>query len=362
LGLNDFVLIGSGPASINCALTLRKLKPESKIKVITEAPFILSKMAAPSALRKEIEPSNLIKTPPEGIEFEFNQRIEGVDVEKGVVFSSSKEWKYDKLFVGTGSRHRTVSFENAFYPGDFNSMLRLRELILSEKVKTAVIYGFGMVTLELFDILFSYGIETTVVSSSGYPLSTLVFNELGSKLSGYFERFAKLIFENDIKSYDENYVYMKDGSHIPCDALIVAKGTVASPIISDLEINEFMETQYEGIFSGGDAVKVKDSFTGEFKYIHLNSVAWKTGHYAGLNMAGLKVPFPGDIFFSLTKTKNFSVAVLGELKNFDDVEIMEQGDSLLCRTYRKGKAIGLFALNWEVDFSNFSQFWVNTFI
>jgi NADPH-dependent 2,4-dienoyl-CoA reductase/sulfur reductase-like enzyme len=181
LGLNDFVLIGSGPASINCALTLRKLKPESKIKVITEAPFILSKMAAPSALRKEIEPSNLIKTPPEGIEFEFNQRIEGVDVERGVVFSSSKEWKYDKLFVGTGSRHRTVSFENAFYPGDFNSMLRLRELILSGKVKTAVIYGFGMVTLELLDILFSYGIGNYSCFIFRVSIKYLGFQRIGKQ-------------------------------------------------------------------------------------------------------------------------------------------------------------------------------------
>lgn len=313
-------------------------------------------MAGPSVLKKEIKPSNLVKAPPEGIEIVFNEKVLGVDLERKVVFSSNKEWNYEKLFIGTGSRHRACAFHGAFYPDEFNSMLELRNLILNGRVRKAVIYGFGMVTLELIDILYSYGIVTTVVSSSSYPLSTLVFDELGKRLTAYFSRFARIVLANEIEMFDGKCVYLKDGKQIPCDALIVAKGTVANPLIPEIKVNEFMQTQYEEVFSGGDAVRVRDKITGEFKFMHLNTVAWKTGHYAGLNMGGLRVPFPGATFLSVTKTRNFSVFLYGELKNFDDFKIEERDGSLLCSTFRSGKEVGLFALNREVNFWEFTRF------
>lgn len=354
--MSRFLLVGSGPASINCALTLKRLNPDAKIRIITEATFLFSKMAGPSILKEEIEPSNLIKLPPSGVEIEFNQKVIGVDVEKKVIFSKNKDWKYDKLFIGTGSRHRAYAFHGAFYPDEYSSMLELRNLILGGQVKRAVIYGFGMVTLELLDILYSYGIVTYIVSSSSYPLSNLLFFELGSKLASYFSQFTKIIFDNRINFFDGKFVYLEDGTPIPCDALIVTKGTVANPLLPELEVNDFMQTRFEDVFSGGDAVKVRDIVTDEFKFIHLNSVAWKMGYYAGLNMSGVKAVFPGAIFLSVTKTRKFTVFLCGDLKKFDDFEIQEGHNSLLCRTFRDGKETGLLALNQEVDFSNFSCF------
>lgn len=347
--MRKYLIIGSGPASINCAVTIKRLDAHSYVKVLTKDKVLFHKMVLPSILRRGFEVEDLLIAPPENIEFEYGEEICGFDAERRVVYSKNREWTYDKLFLGLGSIPRRIELENAIYISELDGVIELKKRLETGAVKNIVILGFGMVAVELVDIFNDYGIRPVIVSASAYPLSGLLPPIIGEKLRDFLRPFAEMYFSDDVKKYENGELILKSGTRLNCDLLIVTKGWVSNPSFSSFEVNDHFMTQFEDVYAGGDLVKVKNVITGERESIMLHSVAWRSGFYAGLNMTGVEVEFPGVIFYSVTKSKRLRIMVAGNLKNFDNIEISNGGNSLLCKVYSGDKPIGIFSVNRNVN-------------
>ncbi len=347
--MRKYLIIGSGPASINCAVTIKRLEPHSCVKVLTKDRVLFHKMVLPSILRRGFELGDVLLSAPENIEFEFGTEILGFDTERKVVYSKNKEWVYDKLFLGLGSVPRRIDLENALYISELDGVIELKKRLESGAVKNVVILGFGMVAVELVDIFNDYGIRPVIVSASTYPLSGILPSIIGEKLRNFLRSFAETYFSDDVNKYENGELTLKSGKKLNCELLIVTKGWLSNLSLSSFEVNDHFMTQFEDVFAGGDLVKVRNAITGEKESIMLHSVAWRSGFYAGLNMAGVETEFPGVIFYSVTKSKRVRITVAGDLKNYDDMEISDGGNSLLCKVYSGGKLRGVFSVNWNVN-------------
>lgn len=352
--MKEFVIVGSGPASINCAWSIYRSEPRRPIRIVTRDPFVFSKMVVPSVLKTLKNISQFSPSLPPSALVEYGQEIAGIDVDRMIIFSRCREWNYEKLFLGIGSRQKLIPFSGRriFYPSRVDDMIELRNLI-QEGIKRVVIYGFGMVTLELVDILVGLNIVPVIIFSSPYPLSRIVNRDIGDYLASNFSGFIELYANSEISELSDRHIVTTAGVRIPYEALIVAKGSQENEIQGfELGVNEFFETAYPGIFAGGDAVKVFDIVDGVEKYIHLHSVAWECGYYAGLNMPEARLPFRGTLFRAITKTKRFSITIVGNLKEFDDMEVKCKDGEKMFYCMRKGKLSGFFGYGFNVGIKN----------
>jgi NADPH-dependent 2,4-dienoyl-CoA reductase/sulfur reductase-like enzyme len=351
--MKDVIILGSGPASINCARSLLKINRDFNIRVITKDSFLLSKMVLPSVVRYNLHEDDIrINFCERGVNFEFGSEVMEIDVERKKVYTDNGEWHYDLLFLGVGSVPSRIPFRNdrVFYPSSLTDMQKLRKLIDSGHRKI-VIYGFGMATIEFLDIFRNLQINPVVVATSSYPLSRVLPEDLGKLFFNYIRGFGEFYFEEEIVNVDSSKIILRSGRELEYDALLVLKGTQPRKVGNlELEVDEYFRTRYDGVFVAGDAVRVRDIVTEGKKYIHLNSVACETGFYAGLNMAGVLSKYKGAFFKTVSKGKALRVQVAGDLFLYNDIILRKGKDGFCAITTLNQVVTGFFSCNMEVDF------------
>ncbi|MGB9824663.1 MAG: FAD-dependent oxidoreductase [Candidatus Hydrothermia bacterium] len=351
--MRDVIILGSGPASINCARSLLKINRDFNIRVITKDSFLLSKMVLPSVVRYNLREDDIkINFCENGVNFEFGTEVIDIDFERKKVYTGGGEWHYDLLFIGVGSVPLRIPFQNdrVFYPSSFAEMRKLRELIDSGH-RRIVIYGFGMATIEFLDILRILQINPVVVATSSYPLSRVLPEDLGKLFFDYISGFGEFYFKEEIVNVDSSKIILRSGREVEYDALLVLKGTRPVKVGNlELEVDEYFRTRYDGVFAAGDAVRVRDMVTEEKKHIHLNSVAWETGFYAGLNMAGVQSEYRGSFFKTVSKGKALRIQVAGDLFHYDDIVLNRGRDGFCAITTLNHVVTGFFSYNMEVNF------------
>ncbi|MEO0274853.1 MAG: FAD/NAD(P)-binding oxidoreductase [candidate division WOR-3 bacterium] len=357
--MKEVIIIGSGPASINCARSFRRVNRESCVRIITRDNFLYSKMVLPSVFRYSLRDSDInIKLPDDGIILEFGHEIRHIDPEKRKIFSKSKEWEYDVLFIGIGSVPRKIPFSGnkIFYASSTDEMRRLRMLV-EYGAKNLVIYGFGFATLEFLDIFLSLNLRPVIIASSHYPLSQILSKDLACMLFEYIKDFGVFYFGREISFVDNSRILLSSGEVLNYDVLLVLKGTEPSNISGlDLNVDSFFRTSFPDIFAGGDAVKVRDIVRDEKRYIHLNTVAWEMGFTAGLNMAGVNIEYKGSYFRTVSKGKRIRLQMAGDLSVYDDVILNKNKDGFIAVTLKNNKISGFLTYNFDADFKKLCSF------
>lgn len=357
--MKEVIIVGSGPASLNCVRSFRRVNRDSRIRIITKDNFLYSKMVLPSVFRYFLKDSDIsINLPEDDIIVEFGHEIVHIDPEKRKIFSRRKEWKYDILFIGTGSGPRKIPFNDSkiVYASSPDEMRRFRKLV-DYGAKNLVIYGFGLATLEFLDIFLNLNLKPVIVASSPYPLSQILSKDLAWMLFEYLKDFGIFYFGKEISFVDNSRILLSSGESLNYDALLVLKGTEPSNISGlELDVDSFFRTSFSDIFAGGDAVKVRDIVRDEKRYLHLNAVAWETGFVAGLNMAGVNLEFKGSYFRTVSKGKRIRVQVAGELLIYDDMILTKRNEGFAAITLRNKRACGFLTYNFDADFKELCRY------
>jgi NAD(P)H-nitrite reductase large subunit len=77
-------------------------------------------------------------------------------------------------------------------------------------------------------------------------------------------------------------------------------------------VNDYIETNVEGIYAAGDVAQAPDFFSGEKVNYGLWPSAVEQGEIAGKNMAGLKEVYPGNLKMNVTRIFAMPIASIGD--------------------------------------------------
>lgn len=358
------VVIGTGPAGITAAETVRRLDPGGSVVSLCAEPF---PPYSPPAMADHFLTGRtdtlFWKGQDVGTQLGIDERrgvlVTGVDTdERAVVLDGSERVGYDRLIVASGSR-LYAPVPGAELPGvyDFKSLRRATELIdhiRSGEATSALIVGAGLIGIELSLLLSQLGVETTVVEREGWAMprildeitAAVVEHAVAAKGVSLRTGTEAATFEG---AGSVSGVRLRSGDLLTADLYIAATGVkphaeflAASTIDAGwgVHVDDHLRTSAADVYAAGDVAEVADWLTGE-RYVHAifpNAVA--QGRVAGINAVGGDARYEGAESMNSLKHLGVPVIAMGTTRDPDQVLRSQNGASLRSVYLRDGCIIG----------------------
>uniref|UniRef100_A0A8C7KXL0 AIF family member 3 n=1 Tax=Oncorhynchus kisutch TaxID=8019 RepID=A0A8C7KXL0_ONCKI len=344
-GFSHILIVGSGPAGLVCAETLRQEGFTDRIVMCTMDKY------------PPYDRPKLSKWLPEHLpmrRFEFSV-AKGLAVAvdgkvKAVTFQDGSRMEYRRLFIATGSKPKPLNYKgqdvrNVFHlrtPEDANNVARLANN------KNAVIVGTSFVGMEVAAALTDKAHSVSIIGIEAVPFR----KALGEKV-------GKAIMKVGTRPW-ENEVVLKSGKVLRADVCII--GTGSGPATGFLKqsgvhmdskgfvpVNKTMQTNIDGVYAGGDIVTFP--FPGRSNK-KVNIPHWQMAHVHGRVAALGMMGRPTEIktvpyFWSAMFGKSLRYAGYGE--GFDDVVIQGDVDELKFVAFytRSEEVVAVASMNYD---------------
>ena len=191
------VIIGSGPAGVVAAETLRKADPAAEITLLCgegEPPY--ARMAIPYLLKGEIdEAGTYIRKDPdhyERLRIDLVQaRARAIDTAaRAVDVGNGRAFPYDRLLIATGSRPSRERIPGIDLPGVQTcwTLDDARAILAKARPGTRIVQmGAGFVGCIIMEGLLSRGVDLTILVRSGY----MVRRMMNPTASGLIQRWCE---------------------------------------------------------------------------------------------------------------------------------------------------------------------------
>ena len=204
--------------------------------------------------------------------------------------------------------------------------LAIREMVVSDSPKRAVILGGGFIGLEMAENLADLGIDTTIVVRSQQLLPPLDEDMAHILHTEFRKHGVHLLFGKSTASFLETAfgldVCFEDGDTVSADLVILAAGVAPESALArdiglalgakgSIAVDEHMQTSLPDIYAVGDAVEIRHVVTGQKAVISLAGPANKEARVAADNICGLESRYPGSAASSVMKVFERTVAVTG---------------------------------------------------
>ncbi|XP_070402202.1 apoptosis-inducing factor 3 isoform X4 [Nothobranchius furzeri] len=376
-GFSHVLIIGSGPAALVCAETLRQESFTDRIVMCTmdrHPPYDrpkLSKSLDSTAEQLRLRSIDFLQD--HDIELFTEREVVAVDVKtRSVLFEDGLRMEYKKLFIATGSKPKAMNYKgkdvrNVFHlrtPEDANSVARLANN------KNAVIVGTSFVVvsagLEVAAALTDKAHSVSVIGVETVPFKKALGEKVGKAIMKLFEtNRVKFYMLNEVAEMIGHHgqlkeVVLKSGKVLRADVCVIGAGSV--PATSFLKqsgihldskgfitVNKAMQTNVDGVFAGGDVVVFPFPPRNNKK---VNIPHWQMAHVHGrvaaLSMMGRSteittVPY----FWSAMFGKTIRYAGYGD--GFDDVIIQGDLDELrFVAFYTRGEeVVAVASMNYD---------------
>lgn len=358
------VVIGTGPAGITAAETVRSLDQHCEITMVSTEPFAPYSPAAMADhfLTGRVETLYWKGTDVAdrlGIDERRNTVVRGVDTDtREVVLEEGPPLPYDALVVASGSRlHAPI--EGADLPGlfDFKS-LRVASALVDRvrrgEARSALIVGNGFIGVELSLLLSDLGVDVTILGRRPWLMPRVLDRESSSIVEGAVSaRGVRLRLGVEATAFvgdgEVHAVRMADGTELRSDLFIAATGVkphveflAGSGVVTGwgVHVDDELRTSAPGVTAAGDAAEAADWLTGE-RYVHAifaNAVA--QGSVAGANALGLHRRYAGAEAMNSLKHLGVPVVAMGTTEGANDVVRTRRGDALRTVYLRGGHIIG----------------------
>lgn len=246
--------------------------------------------------------------------------------------SKIREFEYDRLILATGATPKKLNISgedgrNVFYIRTHADTQGILNYLKNENPKEALVIGAGFVGVEIAQALREKNLNVTLIHNDELPLNAFDFeireavvNLLRSNQINFVGNTKTEAF---IKSKSEKveHVITNKGT-FQCDMVIVAIGIVPNTgyassarlrlnTIGAIKVNNFQETNIDGIYAAGDCCEVKNIVSNKPSYTPLATIAARTGWVAGENAAGRRAKFSGALFSVALKIFNLEIARTG---------------------------------------------------
>jgi NADPH-dependent 2,4-dienoyl-CoA reductase/sulfur reductase-like enzyme len=372
----DYLIVGGGLAGGNAALSIREKDNKGKILVVSEENYLpydrvpLSK----EFLLGTIDLENLYIITNKDLERKeitmlLGDRVVDFNLENRIAkLEKGGKIKFKKMLLATGGKVRRLKIEGSEPSGIYY----LRTIDDSKAIKSemensenVVIIGGGFIGCELASVFSVKGLKVTVVEMLDNLLGAVLDKEMATWFTKYFsERGINLKLNSKVKRFLGSNriegVETDKGEIIKCDFAVVAIGIVPNDELAQktglkanngIVVNEYLETEHQGIFSAGDVARFYSPIFNTFMRIEHYDVAVKQGKVAGLNMAGERNTFNEiPYFFSRMFNSKLIVKVYGILNDYDKIiQRGPDGKGSIIRFYLKdGIVNGIMLINASI--------------
>nr|XP_055052583.1 apoptosis inducing factor mitochondria associated 4 [Misgurnus anguillicaudatus]XP_055052584.1 apoptosis inducing factor mitochondria associated 4 [Misgurnus anguillicaudatus]XP_055052585.1 apoptosis inducing factor mitochondria associated 4 [Misgurnus anguillicaudatus] len=335
---HTFVIIGGGPASLQCAETLRQNPYEGRIIIISKDEQLpLDKTKLSKAMNIEIEKILLRQQDffqKYGIEVWTKKEVMSVDTEaKTVTLNDGTNQHYDQLLISTGARPRPLQcpgaeLKNVKLLQSYKDAIEIHQISAG---KRAVIVGTSFIGMEVAAYLSDKASSVTVIGNSKFPFKSSLGPDIGKvTMQMLEEKNVKFYMSNGVTEIrGENgkvkEVVLKNGEVLPADIVIVGIGVIPNTDFlkgTSVEIDsqravvvdKFMRTNIPDIFGAGDVVSFPLPLVGDRR---VNIGHWQLaqahGRIAGLSMLNQQVPINTvPYFWTMLLGKGIRYAGYGE--------------------------------------------------
>ncbi|XP_048412410.2 apoptosis-inducing factor 3 isoform X1 [Stegostoma tigrinum] len=359
------LIIGSGPAGLVCAETLRQEGFTERIVMCTletHLPYDRPKLS--KSLECQTEQITLRSKDflsQYDIEVQTDKEVHSVDVKSKVVhFKDGLKMEYNKLLIATGSRPKPLQcqgadLENVYQlrtPEDANCIAKLAN------DRNAVIVGASFIGMEVAAYLTDKAHSVSVVGIENIPFRKVLGEKVGRSIMKMFEtNRVKFYLQNEVSELrgqdgKVKEVVLKSGKILRADVCVVGIGVVPatsflkqSGINMDskgfLPVNKLMQTNVPGVFAAGDVVTFPLAFRNNKK---VNVGHWQMAHMHGriaaLNILGKGIEINTVPYF-WTAMFGKSIRYAGHGEGFDDVIIQGDLDERKFVAFYTKKATGM---------------------
>jgi NAD(P)H-nitrite reductase large subunit len=365
------LIIGAGAAGITAAKTIRNIRPNDDIIVLTEDKYIISRVMLHHFINNErdIEALSFVEEDfleKNNILWFGEQKVTNIDTESKVVTTTKDTFSYDKLLIASGAKSTIPPFcildavKNLYGFRDLADAKAIQGAAMSGN--RAVIIGAGLVGMAVAESLLKLNKKVTVVEA-GAGILSLNLDEYSAK--SYQDLFEKagckfylnqLVSDTQVDSYGNiTEVILGDGTLLPCDFVVAATG--AKPEIEFLKdsdishdrgltVDTHMATNIPDIYGAGDVTGLSGIWPN----------AMRQGEVAGKNMAGEVTLYEDS--FAIKNTVHLYDLVsltigLTEANEGDIVEVRRDRKGYRKIIIREGRIVGVIL---QGDISN-SGFW-----
>lgn len=309
-GVQTVVIVGTGFAGGNAAVTLREEGWRGRIMLLGAEPTIpfgrppLSK----TYLRGEEDLSAWYVKPADwygehDIELRTNTTVLHVDTAlKRLLLADGTALDYDRLVLCTGGSNRQLEVPGANLPGIY----QLRSLAQCEAIRQAaqpaahaIIVGMGFIGAEVAASLRQMGLEVTAVLPGAAPLAKVLGHEVATVLASIQQEHGVHLVTNDHVTGFEGRdrverVLTANGLRLDCDLVVVGIGI--QPNVDALSgsgvaldngvlVNAQCQTNVPDIYAAGDVANVLHPLFGRVRVEHFNN-AEKQGRAAARALLG----------------------------------------------------------------------------
>ena len=250
---------------------------------------------------------------------------------KNLVTGEICEESYDKLLLSPGARPVQpnlpgTGLENLFTLRTVEDTLRIRDYVVKNKPKSAVLAGGGYIGLEVAENLRELGMDVTIVQRPNQLLNPLDYEMACFVHARMREKGIRLMLGHSVEGFeqagDQINVLIKGEQPLKTDMVLLAIGVAPDThlakdagltlgIKNSIVVNDRMETSAPDIYAVGDAVEVRHFVTGSKALISLAGPANKQGRIAADNICGGNSVFRGSQGSSVIKIFDMTVATTG---------------------------------------------------
>lgn len=375
------VIVGNGPAAASAVEAFRSVDKESEIVVLSDEEFpTYAPNCMENVIRGDISDEALFYKGGERfyekyrVDFRPKKEVVGIDNKRKVVKTKDgEEISYDKCLLAAGAYSFIppidgVELEGVTTAKNLYDAYKIRNWILSGKVKKAVIIGAGPIGIEDGETLRHLGIEVSIVEVFDRVLPKM----LDEEMARYYQ---KPLEEEGIRFFLEHIavaIHGKGGRveavelkkrgtdksfFLETDMVIISAGVRPRTYLvegTDIEIhmdkklnkpiggilvNEYQQTSDPDVFAAGDIASGIDAW-GNHRWIALFPTAQQSGLIAGFNMAGKRVKNPGLVDYNAVKTRKVTAGSGGVFEDAEEAFTVEYKEYLVKVFLKDGKVRG----------------------
>ena len=351
--MKHHVILGTGPAGVIAAETLRKQAPHDRITLVGDEPEPpYSRMAIPYLLIGNIdEPGTYLRKSPDHF---ARQRIDivhakatGVDIKtRQVTLDSEDSLPFDTLLIATGSHPVRPPIPGMDLPGVHPcwTLENARAIAqLAQPGAKVLQMGAGFIGCIIMEALKQRGVQLTVVEMGDRMVPRMMGPAAGGMIREWCESKGVKVFTGaKVQGIEPGegqalQVRLSNGETLTADLVISATGV--RPAIGFLEhsgitcllgvlTDEHMQTNVPGIYAAGDCAEAFDKVSGKAIVSAIQPNAADQAYVAAMNMAGKPAVLKGVTQINVLDTLGLISTSFGNWEGVPGGEKVELSDAV----------------------------------
>ncbi|MGI8462234.1 MAG: NAD(P)/FAD-dependent oxidoreductase [Solirubrobacterales bacterium] len=375
----DFLLVGGGMASANCAAELRKREEEGSVLLVSrepEPPYERPPLSK-EYLRGEAERSDAYVHEPDwyeenSVELLSGKSVIGLDLDaRTAKIQGEGEIEFGKALLATGANVNILRVEGAELEGihylrAFGNSDKIRED--ADEAEHVVLVGGSYIGCEVAASLTAMGKRCTVVMQEEVTLSRTFGEEVGRWFHDQLVSHGVEVFgAENLAGFEGEArvgaVRTASGREIECDMVVVGAGVKADTMLAQragIEIGNGigcdarLETSAEGVFAAGDCCSYESEIHGRRLRVEHWDVAFQQGRHAARSMLGDAASYREVPYFFSDLADWASLEYVGPADEWDEVVWRGDPDSGEFSAWylAHGRVAGALAVGRSEDLSH----------